>query len=66
MRSVSRHMPRACLLAACGLLIAGAISGCTTTQETAERKQAESKRILERRDDKQKQRQAKRAKGQKR
>jgi hypothetical protein len=53
------------LLAVCGLLIAGAISGCTTTQETAEQKQAESKRILERRDDKQKHRQAERAKGKK-
>jgi hypothetical protein len=41
------------LLAVCGLLIAGAISGCTTTQETAERKQAQSKRILERREHKQ-------------
>jgi len=30
-----------------------AISGCTTTQETAELKQAESKRILERREHKQ-------------
>jgi hypothetical protein len=52
-RSVSRHITRAGLLAVCGLLIVGAISGCTTTQETAELKQAESKRILERRDHKQ-------------
>jgi len=52
-RSVSRHIFRAALVAACGLLMVGAISGCTTTQETAELKQAESKRILERRDHKQ-------------
>jgi hypothetical protein len=31
----------------------GAISGCATTQDTAAQKQAESKRILERRDHKQ-------------
>jgi hypothetical protein len=64
-RSVSHHTLLACLLAVCGLLMAGAISGCATTQETAERKQAESKRILERRDHKQKHRQAERAKGKK-
>jgi ABC-type uncharacterized transport system auxiliary subunit len=58
-------MPRACLLVVCGLLLVGAISGCTTTQETAELKQAESKRILERREHKQKHRQAERAKGEK-
>ncbi len=53
MRSVSRHISRVGLLAACGLLLVAAISGCTTTQETAELKQAESKRILERREHKQ-------------
>jgi hypothetical protein len=47
--SASRHIPRACLLAICGLLLVGGISGCTTTQDTAAQKQAESKRILERR-----------------
>jgi hypothetical protein len=52
-RSASRHILRIGLLAACGLLMAGAIYGCTTTQETAELKQAESKRILERREHKQ-------------
>jgi hypothetical protein len=41
------------LLAVCGLLIAAAICGCATTQDTAAKKQAESKRILERRDQKQ-------------
>ena len=65
MRSVSRRIFSAGLLVVCGLLTAGAISGCTTTQETAELKQAESKRILERRDHKQKHRQAERAKGKK-
>lgn len=53
MRSVSRQTLRACLLAVCGLLVVAGISGCTTTQETAELKQAESKRILERREHKQ-------------
>lgn len=37
-------------LTALCLLLAGALSGCTTTQETAAAKQAESKRILERRE----------------
>ena len=50
MRSVSRHIPRVALLAICGLLMVGGISGCTTTQETAEKKQAESKRFLEQRE----------------
>ncbi len=51
MRS-ARALPgaRLGLLAVCGLLLVGAISGCATTQETAARKQAESKRILEARD----------------
>ena len=65
MRSVSRHIPRVALLAICGLLMVGGISGCTTTQETAELKQAESKRILERREHKQKHRRAEREKGKK-
>jgi hypothetical protein len=52
-RSASRHILRIGLLAACGLLAAGAVSGCATTQDTAARKQAESKRILERRDHRQ-------------
>ena len=49
MPSASRHIFRAALLAVCGLLLLAGASGCTTTQETAARKQAESKRILERR-----------------
>jgi hypothetical protein len=40
------------LLAVCCLLLAGAISGCTTTQDTAAAKQAESKRFLEEREQK--------------
>lgn len=55
MPSASRHIHRAVLLAICGLLVV-AVSGCTTTQETAARKQAQSKRILEKREQKRKQR----------
>jgi hypothetical protein len=51
--SVSQRIFRLGLMAVCGLLLLTGISGCTTTQETAELKQAESKRILERRDHKQ-------------
>ncbi len=50
MRSVSRPISRAGLLAVCGLLLVGALSGCSTTQETAALRQAQSKRILERRE----------------
>jgi hypothetical protein len=50
-RSASaRSATRLGLLAVCGLLLAGAASGCTTTQDTAARKQAESKRFLEERE----------------
>jgi hypothetical protein len=63
--SVSRQASRACLLVVCALFLIGVASGCTTTQETAELKQAQSKRILERRDHKQKHRRAERAKGRK-
>lgn len=52
MPSASRRIFRAGLLAVCGLLLAG-ISGCATTQDTAAQKQAESKRILERREHRQ-------------
>ena len=52
-----RHSARLGLLVVCGLLLAGtALSGCTTTQEKAARKQAESKRILEAREHKRKHR----------
>jgi hypothetical protein len=48
--------PLLALLAACGLLLLGGLSGCATTQETAAKKQAESKRILEAREKRQKRR----------
>ena len=47
MRSASPHIARLGLLVVCGLLLIGALEGCTTTQETAARQQARSKRILE-------------------
>jgi hypothetical protein len=53
------------LVAACALLLAGALGGCATTQETAARKQAESKRILEKRELGRKHRQADRKRSQK-
>jgi hypothetical protein len=43
------------LLAVCCLLLAGALAGCTTTQETAAAKQAESRRILNAREEKHRQ-----------
>jgi predicted aminopeptidase len=56
-RSASAHpAARLGLLAVCGLLLAGALSGCATTQETAARKQAQSQRILEARERRQEQR----------
>jgi hypothetical protein len=55
--SVSRHIYRAALLVVCGLLMVAGVCGCTTTQETAELKQAQSKRILERREHKRAQKQ---------
>jgi hypothetical protein len=45
------------LLAVCGLLLVAALGGCSTTQETAARKQAQSKRILEARAQKHRQKQ---------
>jgi hypothetical protein len=57
-RSASRLISRAGLIAVCALLLAGALGGCATTQETAARKQAESKRILEKREHARKHRQA--------
>jgi hypothetical protein len=63
-RSDSRLAPRLGLLAAC-VLLAAPLAGCTTTQETAARKQAQSKRILEKRELKRKHRQADRKRSQK-
>ncbi|MGA8744711.1 MAG: hypothetical protein WB507_02470 [Solirubrobacterales bacterium] len=46
MPSVRTHTSRAGALAICGVLLAGAIAGCTTTEEKAAREQARAKRIL--------------------
>jgi hypothetical protein len=51
--SASRATYRASLLATCVLLLAAVATGCQTTQDTAAEKQAESKRILEKREQKQ-------------
>jgi len=40
------HLIRTAALMACLLLAIAALDGCATTQETAARKQAESRRIL--------------------
>jgi hypothetical protein len=55
--SVSRHSARLGALAACGVLLLGAASGCSTTQEKAEKQQARSKQILDARAKRQAQRQ---------
>jgi hypothetical protein len=44
--SARRHLTRAAVLATCLLLAVTALAGCATTQDTAARKQAESRRIL--------------------
>jgi hypothetical protein len=54
--SVSRHSARFGALAVCGTLLLGAASGCSTTQEKAEKQQAQSKHILEARAKRQAQR----------
>ncbi len=59
MPSVSRHSARFGVLAACGLLLTGAAAGCSTTQEKAEKQQAQSKHILEARAERQKQKHGK-------
>jgi Ni/Co efflux regulator RcnB len=64
--SASRNAYRASLLATCVLLLAVVAAGCQTTQDTAAEKQAQSKRILEQREQKQKQRKADRKKDQER
>ena len=47
MPSVSHRISRLGALAACGLLLLGVAAGCSTTQEKAERQQAQAKHILE-------------------
>jgi hypothetical protein len=44
--SARRYLTRAAVLATCFLPALTGLTGCATTQETAELKQAESKRIL--------------------
>lgn len=53
MPSVSRHLARLGVLAACASLLAGVASGCSTTQEKAERQQARAKHILDARAERQ-------------
>lgn len=60
MRSARCQLQRLGAVALCGLLLVSGLAGCTTTQEKATRKQAESKRILERHERKRERRQAKR------
>jgi hypothetical protein len=43
----ARRAPQIAILALCGAIGAGALSGCETTQEKAAAQQAQSKRILE-------------------
>jgi hypothetical protein len=52
--SVSRNTSRVGALAACGLLVLGLASGCSTTQEKAEKQQAQAKHILDARAERQK------------
>jgi hypothetical protein len=52
-RLVKHVTDRASLLATVVLLLTVAVTGCQTTQDTAAEKQAESKRILEKREQKQ-------------
>jgi outer membrane lipoprotein-sorting protein len=54
--SVNRHSPRFAVIALCGLLLVGAVSGCSTTQEKAEIQQARAKHILDARAERQKHR----------
>ncbi len=53
MPSASRRPTRLAVLAACGALLTGAATGCSTTQEKAERQQARAKHILEARKERQ-------------
>jgi hypothetical protein len=52
--SVSHQISRFGALGACTALLAGAAAGCSTTQEKAERQQAQAKHILEARAERQK------------
>jgi len=52
-RSASRQISWVSVLAVYGLLLVGGLAGCSTTQEKAARQQAQSKRILEAREQRQ-------------
>lgn len=56
MLSVNRHSPRLAALSLCGLLLVGTASGCSTTQEKAERQQARAKHIIDARSERQRKR----------
>lgn len=62
MPSASRHLTRLAVALCGGALLLGAASGCSTTQDKAAAKQAESERILEARAERQKQKKKQRAK----
>lgn len=49
----ARRAPKIAVLALCGALGAGVLTGCETTQEKAAAQRAESERILEARDKRQ-------------
>jgi hypothetical protein len=53
--SASHRLTRLGALGACAALLVSAAAGCSTTQEKAERQQAQSKHILEARAERQKQ-----------
>jgi uncharacterized protein HemX len=52
--SVSPPLARSAAVAACAALLGAGAAGCSTTQEKAEHQRAESKRILEAREQRQK------------
>jgi type II secretory pathway pseudopilin PulG len=55
--SVNRtHIARLAVLALCGVLLIGAASGCSTTQDKARQQQARATHILKAREDRQKER----------
>jgi hypothetical protein len=60
--SASRQIPRIAVLGACAALLGGVAAGCSTTQEKAERQQAESKRILDARAKRQQAKQSEKSK----
>jgi len=56
-------VPRLAVAAVAGSLLAGALAGCSTTQEKAAAHQAEAQRILDARAERQKQRKQAKKKG---